>query len=170
MISFKNIEIPKYHIFWLIFRIMIVCYFALPSIQDVWDDKIPTEFTIETNQLIIFVAFFIIGGFLQMSWALHRLKKNKIKNNQEPVFYKPSWRLNPFMKNEGYQFMHMASIAFLISGISGLLRFYYFTPENSYPNMLMPYFLIIVSVSWLVGIYGNIYFFNRSKFIEYKTE
>jgi hypothetical protein len=101
-----------------------------------------------------------------MQYILKKSIKERKEKSFDILFYRPSWFLNPFMKNEPYQYMHMFSIAFLVSGITGLGRYLILSSKNSSIEWLIPIFLLVLGASWLNGIYINI-FLNRDKFRKY---
>ena len=156
-------KLPINHIIWFAIRIVIILFFTIPSIQGAWTNAHSSLLGLPPANVAIFFGFFLfLSGIWQMRWILKQMIKGKQKSNEPIVFYKPSWHLNPFLKNEAYPFFHMLSMAFLISGLTGMGR-YWLLPSVNSSALVMPTFLIACSVSWLSGMYINI-IMNKDKF------
>ena len=148
---------------WFAVRIAFVLFFTIPSLQGAWGNAQFPSLMLSFNVIIIVVAFFFIVGLWQMRSILKKMIKGKQNSNKPVIFYKPSWHLNPFLKNEAYQFMHMGCMAFLISGLTGLGRYFLVSFGNNSAEWIIPAFLTLVSLAWLSGMYINI-LLNKDKF------
>jgi hypothetical protein len=149
-------KLPESHPLWIVFRIAVILFFAMPPLQGAWENENFQTLHMPANFAILFMAFLLLRGFWQMRWVLKRMIKGKEERNENSLFYRPSWSLNPFLKNEAYQFMHMGCLAFLISGITGFARYFLFSSMSNSFEWIMPAFLVVVSCTWLIGMYINL--------------
>ncbi len=162
-------KLAESHPLWIVFRIAVILFFATPSLKGAWEDENFQSFSIPPNFAIFCAILLLLSGFWNARWILKRMIKRKKERNENPVFYRPSWSVNPFLKDDPYQFMHMGCLAFLISGITGFARYFLFSSMKSSFDWIMPAFLVVGSCTWLIGMYINIYL-NRDKFRTYSKQ
>lgn len=156
-------KLRKSHELWILFRIVVIIFFASSPFTEQWENLRSKLVSLDSGVLVFMICFFLPSGYFGMKWILKQSIKKREKKKQPLIFYRPNWKLNPFLSDEPYLFMHVGCMAFLATSLTGFSKYYASTQESSSSELIMYYFLLIVSVSWLLSIYFNIAL-NKDKF------